>query len=352
MLLTTRRFSFFCLTYKETCLIMQMEERHNEIDQLITRYVSGKLDEASFSELKRWTMRSDANRKYVRQRLEIWFSSGVYNDETSFDRDKAFELFKQHVKGMEKKPVFSRKVLYRIAVVALILMLPLAYRRGGEVVKRNFADIVVEAPMGARTKLYLPDGTLVWLNAGSKVTYSQGFGADDRLLTLEGEGYFEVKRNEKVPFEISTKEVNLQVLGTKFNFKNYRDDEEVTVDLMEGKVALRNELKEMPRLYLAPNEKMVLNKLTGTMNKLKSRATHLNSWTNNELFFDEELLKDIAKRLMRSYNVQIEVADSSRNKRFYGSFKVAGNTIKEVLDEMAATKRMKYRYENDKYILY
>lgn len=152
--------------------------------------------------------------------------------------------------------------------------------------------------------------------------------------------------------EIHTHEVDLRVLGTKFNFKNYSDDEEVTVNLLEGKVALHNGLKSMPELYLAPNEKMVLNKRTGEMVKSKGHAENSMLWTNDELFFDEELLEDIAKKLMRSYDVRIEIADSLKNRRFYGSFKVMGNTIEEVLETIASTNRMKYRYENEKYILY
>lgn len=335
---------------------MQIDEQQKDIDQLITQYVSGKLDKESFAELERWSMLSEENRIYVRHQLELWFSSGTYGDGTSFDKDKAYKRFERHTakvrKQKETRTAFSWNIVYRVAVIALILLLPLAFWRGGEFVKGTFSDMVVEAPMGARTKLYLPDGTLVWLNAGSRITYSQGFGVDDRILKLEGEGYFEVTRNEKVPFEIATKEVNLQVLGTKFNFKNYDDDEEVTVNLMEGKVALRNELKVMPRLYLEPDERMVLNKLTGEMSKSKTKAIYANAWTNDELFFDEELMKDIAKRLMRSYDVKIEVADSLQNKRFYGSFKIVGNTIEEVLEEMASTQRMRYRYENEKYILY
>ena len=69
-------------------------------------------------------------------------------------------------------------------------------------------------------------------------------------------------------------------------------------------------------------------------------------------FFDEELLKDIAKKLMRSYNVKVEVADSLRNKRFYGSFGISGNTIDKILDVMASTQQMNYKYENGVYILY
>lgn len=175
---------------------------------------------------------------------------------------------------------------------------------------------------------------------------------EDRRLELQGEGYFEVTKDEKVPFEIKTKEVNLKVLGTKFNFRNYPDDEEVTVNLMEGKVALRNGIKAMPELFLNPDEKMILNKLTGEMTKIRAKAGRANAWIKDELLFDEELLEDIAKKLMRSFDVKVEVADSLRNKRFYGSFKITGNTIDKILDMMVSTGQLQYRYENDVYILY
>lgn len=335
---------------------MHTEEKINDIDKLIISYLSGELDDNSFSELKRWSMESEANRIYVRNQLEIWFSSGISSDDTFFNKNKGFDFFRQRITEVEKNKGFRRiswKVVYRVAAVFLILLLPLtAYWQGKESVKHNFADIVVEAPLGARTKLYLPDGTLVWLNAGSKIVYSQGFGVDDRNLSLEGEGYFEVIKNEKLPFIVETRELNVKVLGTKFNFKNYPEDEEVTVNLMEGKVALQNELKKMPALYLAPQEKMVLNKRTGIIKKSKTYVEYSNAWSRNELFFDEELLEDIAKKLMRSYDVKIQVADSLRNKRFYGSFKIIGNTIDEVLRAIASTNRMQYKYEDEKYILF
>lgn len=146
--------------------------------------------------------------------------------------------------------------------------------------------------------------------------------------------------------------MNLRVLGTKFNFKNYSNDEEVMISLVEGKVALQNGIKAMEELYLEPNERMVLNKLTGEMVKSKANVEYANIWRDNKLFFDEELLEDIAKKLMRSYDVRIEVADSLRDRRFYGDFMINKNTIEEVLETIASTSRMNYRYENGKYILY
>ena len=334
---------------------MQYEEKKNErTDRLIAEYLSGHLTADAFEELKNWSRESDDNRRYIRNRIEVWFSSGVAAQTGAFDKDEAFARFKRRIAEKEiATNRFPLRVLWRVAAVILFVALPLAgYWKGQENLRQTFADMVVEAPLGARTKLYLPDGTLVWLNAGSRISYSQGFGMDDRRLDLEGEGYFEVVHNQKIPFEIHTHEANLRVLGTKFNFKNYPDDEEVTVSLMEGKVVLHNELKSMPDLNLSPNEKMVLNKRTGKMTKTKSRAENSRLWTHDELFFDEELLPDITKKLMRSYDVQIEIADSLKTHRFYGNFKIMGNTIEEVLETIALTNRMKYRYENKKYILY
>ena len=215
-----------------------------------------------------------------------------------------------------------------------------------------FADIVIEAPVGARTCMYLPDGTQVWLNACSRLTYSQGFGINDRNLKLEGEGYFEVSRNEQLPFIIHTQEVDVTVLGTQFNFKNYADDSEASVSLLSGKVKLSNHLRQEETLYLQPNEKMTLNKLTGEMKTTRTQVQNSKIWTHDELFFDEELLEDIAKKLMRNYDVKIEVADSLKNTRFYGSFKMSGSTIEQVLETISSTNRMKYKQEKGIYILY
>lgn len=342
---------------------MQTEDKHREIDNLILSYLSGKIDNKSLRELDEWCKESPENIRYVRNQMEIWFSSGVIGSESTFNTEEAFLRFQKRIEGTEltsrKKRISingngsSWKIVYRIAAIILIIILPfLGYWGGVKTIKQGFSDIVVEAPLGACTKLYLPDGTMVWLNAGSKITYSQGFGVDDRHLNLDGEGYFEVTKNKDIPFEISTKELHLEVLGTKFNFRNYTDDKEVVVNLMEGKVKLHNEMKDAEDIYLLPDEKAVLSKSTGDMKKLKMKADKSNLWTKNELYFDEILLEDIAKQLQRAFGVEIEVADSLKDRRFYGSFSITGNTIEQVLGTISSTNRMNYKYENNRYKIY
>ena len=329
-------------------------EHHEEIDELITLLMSGKLDESSFSTLGNYCSESEANRIHIRNLLEVWFSAGISKDTTFFNKNKAFELFKHRVENHNRQNKIITyspwKIVFRIAVVILFLLIPfVSYWQGKNTVKQTFADISIEVPMRARNKLYLPEGTIVWLNSDSKITYSQGFGVDSRELTLEGEGYFEVTKNDAIPFKVYTTGLQLTVLGTKFNFRNYPEDEEITVVLMEGRIALQN---DKSNYFLEPNEKMILNKITGEMSKSSTKAEYANVWTQDELFFDEELLADIAKKLMRSFNVKIEIEDSLREKRFYGSFKIQENTIDEVLLALSLTNQMSYRYENERYILY
>lgn len=333
-----------------------MEDQNQYINTLIADYLSGELDSDGLARLKAWASESELNRAYVRSHIDVAFSAGVTENSTNFDANKAYKRFRRRKRQIAEKerliPIGWKYFGYAAAVI-LLLTLPLAgYWSGQQSVKQTFSNIVVEAPMGAQTKMSLPDGTQVWLNAGSKMSYSQGFGVNDRTVKLEGEGYFEVAHNADKPFTVNTSEMGLRVIGTKFSFRNYPDDQEAVVSLNEGKVALINLLRDMPEQYLVPNERMILNKRTGDMTLQRVKAENTTVWLNNELFFDEELLTDIAKKLSRSYNVRIEVADSLCNRRFYGSFKITGNTLDEVLHTMASTNKMKYRKEPGRYILY
>ena len=330
-----------------------MEEENKHIDELIANYLTEGLDKNALDELKTWIAASAENQQYFICQREIWFSAVSREAASVYDKDKAFENFRNRVESQKEiqstsRRGFSLSALWRYAaVVAIIIAVGcISYWQGEVNVKDTFADISVEAPLGSKTKLYLPDGTLVWLNAGSRMTYSQGFGVDNRKVELEGEGYFEVKRNEKIPFFVKTKDLQLQVLGTKFNFRDYPEDHEVVVSLLEGKVGLNNLLREEKEAVLSPDERAVLNKANGLLTVESVTASNASQWTDGYLFFDEELLPDIAKELERSYNVKIHIAnDSLKTFRFYGNFVRREQNIQEVLEALASTEKMQYKIE-------
>lgn len=281
---------------------------------------------------------------------ELWVSSAVADDTQQYDVDQAFERFRKRT-GLDQSGRQSYK-WYRtwsvaaVAIVLLGLITVTAYWQGSRQIQSNFSDIVVEAPLGSKTKLTLPDGSTVWLNAGSKMVYSQGFGVSDRRLAFQGEGYFEVEKNDEMPFLVQTHNVNVTVVGTKFNFRNYPEDEEAVVELLEGKVALENQLKEEAVRYLSPNEKMVLHKATGEMDITSTKVKEATLWTENILLFDEDLLPDIVRELERSYHVQIEIENEDlKQTRFYGQFNQLEQNIYDVLDMLSETGKLKYHEE-------
>lgn len=337
-----------------------MEEENKHIDELIANYLTEGLDKNALDELKTWIAASAENQQYFIRQREIWFSAVSREAASVYDKDKAFENFRNRVESQKEiqstsRRGFSLSALWRYAaVVAIIIAVGcISYWEGEVNVKDTFADISVEAPLGSKTKLYLPDGTLVWLNAGSRMTYSQGFGVDNRKVELEGEGYFEVKRNEKIPFFVKTKDLQLQVLGTKFNFRDYPEDHEVVVSLLEGKVGLNNLLREEKEAVLSPDERAVLNKANGLLTVESVTASNASQWTDGYLFFDEELLPDIAKELERSYNVKIHIAnDSLKTFRFYGNFVRREQNIQEVLEALASTEKMQYKIEERNITIY
>ena len=281
---------------------------------------------------------------------ELWVSSAVADDTQQYDVDQAFERFRKRT-GLDQSGRQSYK-WYRtwsvaaVAIVLLGLITVTAYWQGSRQIQSNFSDIVVEATLGSKTKLTLPDGSTVWLNAGSKMVYSQGFGVSDRRLAFQGEGYFEVEKNDEMPFLVQTHDVNVTVVGTKFNFRNYPEDEEAVVELLEGKVALENQLKEEAVRYLSPNEKMVLYKATGEMDITSAKVKEVTLWTENILLFDEDLLPDIVRELERSYHVQIEIENEDlKQTRFYGQFNQLEQNIYDVLDMLSETGKLKYHEE-------
>ena len=331
---------------------LNMKEVKGHIDDLIVDYLTGSLPESAMSELKEWIKASPENKKYFLQQSEIWFSTMNRKLASRYDKDKAFEIFKERLERDRGRGRFF-KWYYISGIVVIFMISVISYWLGEVNLKKNFEQMVVEAPLGSRTKLYLPDGTLVWLNAGTKMVYSQGFGVDNREVILEGEGYFEVVKNKEIPFLIKTKELDLRVLGTKFNFRDYPEDKEVVVSLLEGKVELDNLLNIGNKNILKPNERALLNKQTGKMEIESVTASNASEWTDGYLFFNEELLPDIVRELERSYNVKIQLADTTLNSfRFYGNFTRREQTIEEVMEVLSSTGKIKYKKEGREITIY
>ena len=351
-----------------------MTDFNSHINDLIVRHLCGDTTPEEQTELQQWTSSSADNERYYLQQRELWFSATDADELSKYNKEAAYAHFRRRVAEAEsenQKPDANPRPLHFLRYVAAAVVLCLvgffAYRSGQQTLTAEFTDIVIEAPQGSHTQMTLPDGSRVWLNAGSKIAYSQGFGLKDRIVRLVlGEGYFEVARNERLPFSVSSENLKVEVLGTKFNFRDYPDDAEAIVSLQEGSVALSarpavelspertlNSKLSTLNSKLIPGQAAIYNKHTGKMTILQAPVAEASQWTQGILVFNGEPLPDIVRKLERSYNVKITLADKSLSElRFHGDFARMEQSLREVLDVLAATGRLRYEIAGNQVTIY
>ncbi|HWI92040.1 MAG TPA: FecR family protein [Flavisolibacter sp.] len=214
----------------------------------------------------------------------------------------------------------------------------------------------VSSPIRSKTKLVLPDSTVVWLNAGSKLTYSEHFGITNRNTSLIGEAFFDVKKGT-VPFIIHANKMQIKVLGTAFNVRAYPDEKTTETSLIRGRVEIRLDKKPDRPFFLEPNEKLVVsNEQEEVKTKLQNKDPLVvlkpltrtvdstvveTSWVHNELVFQDENFHDIAMKMEKWYGVAIEFRDEKlANERLSGTF--TSETIDEALTALQLSTKFHY----------
>ncbi len=316
-----------------------------------------QLSSGQAEELRAWIEMSPENKKYFSEMHEVWVAIQAESAAAQYDAGKAYRRFRQKARQYSRRYRNRYRVPLYLQWAAVFTVLLgavfVSYRRGAEQVRGAFSDIVVEAPLSSQSHILLPDSTEVWMNAGSRLVYSQGFGLKDRRLTMSGECYFSVAADPSKPFVVLTPTLQVRVLGTKFNFRSYPDDDETVVSLDEGAVSLKNLLSEEGERTMCPDHKAVMDNKTGRLRIERTRPENHSSWLNGQLFFNDALLVDIIKELQRNYDVEIRiVSDSLLTERFYGGFDRKDLTIDEILDRFAATGNIHYRRSGSEILLY
>ncbi len=205
----------------------------------------------------------------------------------------------------------------------------------------GYNELIV--PTGNRFKVKLSDGTLVYLNSKSHLKYPVRFGNEGtREVILEGEGYFQVAKNPDQPFIVNTNTVSVTVLGTHFNVRCYEEDEEVKTTLEEGKV-LTKLLSKQQEVYLNPGEAAILKRGSDNLKVEEVNIENDIAWVHNRFFFNNELFKDILKKIERSYGVTVSCEDDNLlNKSFYGDFDIETESVEDVLQAFSITGYFQY----------
>lgn len=162
----------------------------------------------------------------------------------------------------------------------------------------------VKVPLGQMSEMTLFDGTKVWLNSGTTFHYNTNFGKKERKVSLEGEAFFEVAKTG-TPFKVKFKNKEVEVLGTRFNVVAYTDENISQVTLVEGSVNV-NKSNGYSIATLKPEEQITIDEITQKVFVKKVETNFYTSWTDGKIVFDDEKLSDIAGKLERWYNVDIQ----------------------------------------------
>jgi ferric-dicitrate binding protein FerR (iron transport regulator) len=329
-----------------------------DIENKIVRYLSGEATNKEKEEILLWKNSSPENKKIFKE-IEIAFNTSeiVINPE-NYSSEKAYGKLEKKMKGNNSFPLnkvnFRRFLGYAAtAIIAIgLTWFTQKYVETEPTVIQKVAEESffqsVETPAGARSLVTLEDGTKIWLNANSKLTYPTHFDGNQRIVHLEGEGYFDVAKDKTWPFKVETSDLSINVLGTIFNVKSYPTEGLIETTLIEGEIILNkitNDNNEQEILKLKPKQKATFIKKDGILlkdeiyaakipenEKIQRRSEKLVlsenidaepiiSWKDNEMIFKNETFESIAVSLERRYGVKIKFEnDGVKEYRFSGVF--------------------------------
>ena len=221
---------------------------------------------------------------------------------------------------------------------------------------------------GSKSKIELPDGTLVWLNVGSRLNYDENYGRDSRELTLIGEAYFDVARDPNKPFILHTGKMDVKVLGTVFNVKAYPGDATTEAALIRGSIEVTFPGRPLEKLILKPHDKISIVNKEPAMTEDTTRLTDANNkerpaievssvqyepaasaiietaWVNNKLVFRGKTFEELSRDIERWFNVTVQVQDSSvLSQTFTGTF--SNESITDVLYALSLSYPFHYKFD-------
>ncbi len=353
---------------------------------LLSKKIANEASPAELAELEK-LVQLHPEWQYAIQSLEdIWQSSPAQENNTA-----AEDAFLMHLQRMRDKnidfgttryeedvivtAVPRSKKIFRLTAISiaasLCFFISLYFinnhkpAKPASIAGKAISDVhEVSTRLGSKSKIQLPDGSQVWLNAGSKLTYSKDFGVYDRKVELSGEGFFDVMKDESRPFLIQTHAVDIRVLGTVFNVKAYPEDERSETSLLEGKIEVVIKNRPSDKIILSPNEKLVVENGTDkkvkdawdsnrdeplvAINKLKHNTIDSSvaevQWKDNKLVFEDEPLEDIAVKMERWFDVEIDIRERElAAKRLTGKFE--NESIEQALEGLAYTSTMPFSFE-------
>lgn len=205
---------------------------------------------------------------------------------------------------------------------------------------------VVTVPRGGKYSIQLPDGTMVWLNSSSSLSYPVAFTGANRSVTLTGEAYFEVTKNKHLPFIVHANGADVKVLGTHFNVTAYEDEKDIKATLLEGSVSLSNNKSSA---LLGPGQQGI----AGPDQQITTKTVNVNqviAWKTGYFIFRDDDIQSIMRKISRWYDVEVEYQGNVTRKTFGGIYSM-NKDINELLKGLELTGLIHFKIEERRIIV-
>jgi ferric-dicitrate binding protein FerR (iron transport regulator) len=324
-----------------------MMQENKNMDQLLTAYLLGELDESNTHFVSEWIAASEKNQKYFEDFAEIWNFSKTQSI-PEFEPNNAWKKISPKI----QKTPFYKKQWLQIAATVLILIGTITTITQ---ITSNHQSTVIYSETEILQDT-LNDGSIISLNQESKISYTEHFGAKTREVLLEGEAFFDIERDTTKPFIIHLDQSEVRVLGTSFNIKSNPEDELISVFVKSGVVMFKYLSDETDSTYLSiklkAGDKVVYNKKTYQLepvNKTSEKSTDM-YWLNQELIFDGIELKKVSEILETVYDVKISFTDD-QTKKCLLTVNFQNANINHIMEVIATTFELDLKYSNNHYTL-
>ncbi len=361
---------------------MYQQSSNNKIWFLLSRSLSGEANIEEMQSFQQLLQQDAALQQQYELLKRMWFANEKGDKDTKGENEQEnishiLRMARVEAAGENENlavPLKSNRKFYYffLAAAALLIIVAGVWMFNKENTFLSNAKVqTLVADNGSRTRTILPDGSTVWLNAGSHISFSQNFNGRTREVTLDGEAYFDVVKQPQRPFIVHVSGYDIKVLGTAFNVKSYTTDKTVETTLLRGLVQVTKQgaTNEKP-IFIRPNEKLIIDKIaanTGinlpytnelvpaspskdyTIKNLDTTQSEKEkietAWVYNRLEFKGDNFEELAQKLERWYNISIVFEDDAvKRLSFYGSFEA--ETVQQAFDALKAAARFNYSINN------
>jgi transmembrane sensor len=371
---------------------MIQEKEQNDYVNLIIRYLSNDTTPAENKLFSEWLQVSDENRIYFNSIRDIWLASAQVDPDSVRHAEKRFFLPEE---GKEKEvfhgksPSWGYKITGIIRFAAIIVValftgaLGYKYFLSGKQAVNDNRLMTVEAMMGSKAVTTLPDGTRVWLNAGSKLSYAGKYGIKSREVNLSGEAYFDVVTNPSKPFVVKAGNLAIKAFGTQFNVKAYPEDRSIVTTLVKGKVVIegKDKMQQAFTIHMKPHESVAyyidesintekqapgsksmnsnVPKASGmpasdnkpSVTKGEVNTELFTSWKDERWIIEKQPLGVLSRDFERRYNIKINITSDIISKyHFTGT--IQNETIEQLLVILRHTIPLKYTIDKGSISIY